>query len=66
MRGRIGACVAHSKYGPQHMTSAARRGFAQKFIDQVDPDRVLPEDERMRRADLAKRAYMAQLRRKRG
>jgi hypothetical protein len=32
-----------------------------RFVDQVDPDRVLPEAERQRRAEAARRAHMAQL-----
>jgi hypothetical protein len=38
-----------------------RLGFKKKFYDAVDPDRVLPEAERERRAEAALRAHMAKL-----
>ena len=33
----------------------------QRFVDQVDPERRLPERERLRRADAARRAYFTRL-----
>jgi len=36
-----------------------------RFLREVDPEGRLPEDERARRADLAMRAYMADLTRRR-
>jgi hypothetical protein len=32
-----------------------------RFEDEVDPDRTLPSDERVRRADQAKKAYFTRL-----
>jgi hypothetical protein len=42
-------------------TEPARTAFDQRFLDQVDPDRVLPEAERNRRAASARKAYFARL-----
>jgi hypothetical protein len=42
-------------------TRPAREAFLARFADQVDPDRVLPEAERARRAEHAKRAYFLRL-----
>lgn len=42
-------------------TAPARTAFDRRFLDQVDPDRVLSEDERNRRAASARKAYFARL-----
>jgi hypothetical protein len=42
-------------------TWPARQKFLQRFEREVDPDGVLPPDERRRRAEHAKRAYMLRL-----
>ena len=55
--GRRGAFTQHSLYDVRETTAAARAAMAKKFEDQVDPDRILPEDERERRVTAAKRAY---------
>jgi hypothetical protein len=39
----------------------AQLGLLAKFIDQVDPDRVLPEAQRLRRATNARNAHMQRL-----
>jgi predicted methyltransferase MtxX (methanogen marker protein 4) len=38
-----------------------RQGYRLKWINEVDPDRVLSEDERNRRATAAMRAHMQAL-----
>jgi hypothetical protein len=43
------------------MTRNARAKFFARFEDQVDPDRILPEAERRRRAQSALKAYMTSL-----
>jgi hypothetical protein len=58
-RGRIGAHVLHSRHSSHEIAARAREGLAQKFLDDVDPDRVLPEAERLRRAEHARRAHLA-------
>ena len=64
LRGRIGAYVTHSLHDPRQTTAKARRTFLARFYDQVDPDRVLPEEERERRAEAAKKAHFSALARK--
>lgn len=59
--GRIGAHESHSRHDSREITAAARAAFQQSFIDQVDPDRELPEAERLRRAEHARSAYYARL-----
>jgi hypothetical protein len=41
-----------------------REAAFRKFEDQVDPDRKLPESERIKRAESARRAHMADIARK--
>jgi hypothetical protein len=42
-------------------TKPARDKWFQRFLDEVDPDRQLPEVERIRRAESKMRAYMLRL-----
>lgn len=58
LRARLGAHTLHSQYDSKELTEAARAARWQQFLDQVDPDRVLPEDERIRRAEHAQLAHM--------
>jgi hypothetical protein len=57
----IGAHALHSKYDSRELTTNARAKFDQRFLDEIDPHRVLPEAERDRRADHARKAYFAKL-----
>jgi hypothetical protein len=57
----IGARSLHSQYDSRELTKNARAKFDQRFVDEVDPDRVLPEAERLRRAEHARKAYFARL-----
>jgi hypothetical protein len=57
----MAAHTLHSKYDSRDLTKNARAPFLSKFEDQVDPDRVLPEEERMRRAEHAKKAHFQKL-----
>jgi len=41
-RARLAAQVRWSRHDPVAGTEPARRGFNEKFIDEVDPDRILP------------------------
>lgn len=61
LRGRIGAYLMHARNDPRETTRAARAAFAQRFLDQVDPHRRLPEPERLRRAEAARRAHFTRL-----
>ena len=60
-RGRIAAYRLHATRDPRETTSAARSKFLERFVDEVDPERRLPLEERLRRADCAKRAYFCEL-----
>jgi hypothetical protein len=71
--GRRGAYTVHAKYDSREMTKAARAAFVSKFEREVDPEGVLPCEERLRRAEMARKAHFtrlalqsAQARRKRG
>lgn len=61
LRGRIGAYALHAKYDARVTTQKARETFLSRFLDEVDPDRTLPEEERLRRAAYAKKVYFARL-----
>ena len=58
---RMGAYVVHARYDPRQTTAPARAAFLKRFVDEVDPDRVLPEPERLRRAASARKAYFTRL-----
>ena len=61
LRARIGAHALHAQRDPRVTTARGRRAFLDKFVAEVDPDRILPEDERLRRAASARQAYFARL-----
>jgi hypothetical protein len=61
LRARLAAHAKHAKYDSREQTEAARKGFADRFINEVDPDRVLPEKERLRRAEHKMREHMTRL-----
>jgi hypothetical protein len=61
LRARMGAYVVHARYDPRETTAPARAAFLKRFLDEVDPDRVLPEPERLRRAAAARKGYLTRL-----
>lgn len=61
LRGRIGGLTTAARHDPKVTTAKARQTFLSQFERQVDPDGVLPPEERQRRAEAAKRAHMARL-----
>jgi hypothetical protein len=61
MRARIAANSRWSREDGRPNALRAQAGLLAKFADQVDPDHVLSEDERMRRAVNARRAHMQRL-----
>jgi hypothetical protein len=60
-RARVAALWMHAKNDSRATSAPGRTAFMARFEDMVDPDRVLPEAERRRRADLAKRAHFQAL-----
>lgn len=61
LRGRIGAHTMHARHDPKETTAHARAVFLGRFDQEADPDGVLPEAERARRAEQLRRAYFARL-----
>lgn len=59
MRARIGAHTSWANTTDRTArTAPARRSFLERFEKQVDPDGTLPEAERLRRAESARKAFM--------
>jgi hypothetical protein len=61
MRARIAANTRWSQEDPAANAARGQAGLLRKFEDQVDPDRTLPEAERTRRAEAARRAHKQRL-----
>ena len=59
--GRIGAHRLHATHDSRDVTVKARETFRDSFEREVDPDFVLPEAERLRRAEHARKAHYARL-----
>lgn len=63
INARIAAEVSWSRtHDRSARTRPAREAFLKRFENEVDPEGKLPADERRRRAEHAKRAYMLRLR----
>ena len=61
LRARMGAYAMLSRNDPRETTRAGREKFMSRFLDEVDPDRLLDEAERLRRAEAARKAYFTGL-----
>lgn len=61
MAAKKAALARYAKHGTEGCTAAATAAFMKKFEDAVDPDRVLPEEERLRRAAMARKAHFTGL-----
>ena len=61
LRARIAAHTKHAMYGAAESTAPARAARWQRYLDRVDPDHLLPEAERERRARSLLSADMARL-----
>jgi hypothetical protein len=61
LRARAAAYRLHSLHDSRELTANARAAFNDRFARQVDPDGLLPRDERQRRAECARKAYYAAL-----
>jgi hypothetical protein len=54
--------AAHAQHAQgKTNTGPAREAFNKRFLDEVDPDRTLPETERLRRAEHARSRYFTEL-----
>ena len=60
-RGRIGAHRLHALYDSRELTAPARAAFLARFEREVDPGGSLPEEERQRRAEHARKAHFGRL-----
>jgi hypothetical protein len=61
MRAKLAAYTLHSKVDSTKHTEPARAAFLARFEKQVDPDNELPEAERARRAEAARKAHFTRL-----
>lgn len=59
--GRLGALEQRARHDPKVYTSAGRKVFLDRFERDVDPEGVLPADERAARAKAARTAWMMRL-----
>ena len=65
IKARIAAEISWARTSDRSArTRPAREAFLKRFEREVDPDGKLPPDERRRRAEHAKRAYMIRLRKR--
>ncbi len=61
-RSRLAAHSLHARVtDPAAHTAPARRAFLDRFEREVDPDGVLPQVDRARRAEHARKAYFTRL-----
>lgn len=61
LRARLAAYTLHSQVDSAAHTQRAREAFLAGFERQVDPEGILSETERQRRAEAAKRAHFTRL-----
>ena len=61
LRARMGAYAMHAKHDPRETTRAGRKAFLARFERLVDPEGVLPAEERARRVEAARHAYFTKL-----
>ena len=61
LRARLAAHSLHAQVDSVAHTAPAREAFLARFEAEVDPEGILPEAERRRRADQARSAYFARL-----
>jgi hypothetical protein len=61
LRSRLGAYALHASHDPRETTAKARATFLSRFEREVDPDGILPEAERLRRANYLRKAHFTRL-----
>jgi hypothetical protein len=57
LQHQIAANARWSKEDPARQGQIMRAGLKRRFLDEVDPERKLPEAERQRRAENARKAF---------
>jgi hypothetical protein len=61
LRARLAAHSMHAKHDARETTANGRTAFLARFEAEVDPDGILPPEERRRRAEHARSAYFTRL-----
>ncbi len=61
LRARTAAHTRWSREDPRPAMEVVREGYFARFENEVDPDRLLSDEERHRRAQSALRAHMSRL-----
>lgn len=61
LRARLGGLALAASCDPREYTATARAAFLQRFEAEVDPRGILPEPERLRRAEAARKGYFVRL-----
>ncbi len=61
LRARLAAYAMHARHDSRRTSAAGRVAFLARFEDEVDPERVLSDEERARRAGVARKAYFTRL-----
>jgi hypothetical protein len=61
LAARIAANIRWSREDPAEQGRKMRAGLEARFLREVDPDGTLPEAERLRRAESARKAYYQRL-----
>lgn len=61
LRARLAAQTMHSRNDSRVTSAPARAAAEKRFLDEVDLERVLPEAERLRRAECAKKAHFTRM-----
>lgn len=61
LRARLGAYALHSQRDVRETSARGREVFRSRFEKDVDPDGVLPIEERKRRAEAARKAHYTRM-----
>ena len=61
LRARLAAQTRWAHQDSREGTRKARETFLASFLDRVDPDRVLPDEERLRRAESLRKAHFTRM-----
>lgn len=59
--GRIGGTIRTARHDPQEFARAGQGGLLARFAAEIDPDGLLSDEERFKRAVRMRRAHMLRL-----